>query len=87
MKTTVADKSASAAVTAYVTRFATNVGLRPVFPRLVVGMMREMAGWPVRNADGGGNVAYFSTSDVAEASIAAARGAFRAAHNIDWSAT
>lgn len=81
------DHNPSLLVAEYVTRYAENRGLRPIFPRLVVGMMRELPGWPVRNADGGPNVAYFSTADAAEASIVAARRAFLSTYNTDWSAT
>jgi hypothetical protein len=86
MKTT-PDKSATKAVAGYAIRYASNNGLRPVFPRLVVGMMRELLGWPVRNADGGGNIAHFSTMEAADASIAYARRAFRTAFNTDWCVT
>jgi hypothetical protein len=47
-------------------------------------MTRELAGWPVRNADGGGNVAHFETVEAAEAAIAIARRAHRATFGVDW---
>lgn len=82
-----ADTMATASVVEYATRYATNVGLKPVFPRLVVGMMAELHGWPVRNADGGANVAHFSTVEAAEAALVTARRAFREAFNSDWCAS
>ena len=72
------DKSAAAQVLSYARAFASNRGLSPVFPRLVTGMMRELAGWPVRNADGGGNIAYFSSQEAADKAISAARRVCRA---------
>lgn len=81
------DTTNAALVTAYAVRYATNVGLRAVFPRLCVGMMAELQGWPVRNADGGANVAHFTTVEAAEAAIQGARRDFREAFSADWSAT
>jgi hypothetical protein len=66
-----ADRAAHLAVDRYVTDYMANRGLIAHFPRLVVGMMRELPGWPVRNADGGANVAYFTTHDTARTSIVA----------------
>lgn len=65
------DKAAHEAVGAYVQRYVANRGLVASFPRLVVGMMRELDGWPVRNADGGANVAHFTTREAAETSVIA----------------
>jgi hypothetical protein len=81
------NKGTAKAVIEYAIRYASNVGLQPVFPRLVVGMMRELPGWPVRNADGGTNIAYFETEGSANAAISAARRAFRSAFDRDWSAS
>jgi hypothetical protein len=67
---------ATAKVVEYAIRYARNKGLKPVFPRLVVGMMRELDGWPVRNADGGGNIAHFNSANDAETAITKARRAF-----------
>src|SRR5262249_3434013 len=64
-------------VVEYALRYSRNRGLQPSFPRLVHGMMRELEGWPVRNADGGPNIAYFPTAKEAEAAIANARRAFK----------
>ncbi len=57
----------------YVDSYALNRGLKAEFPRLVVGMMRELQGWPVRNADGGANIAYFKSAEEAERAIRVAR--------------
>lgn len=81
-----ATKTQQTAVIRYAADYARNRGLAPAFPRLVVGMMRELNGWPVRNADGGGNVAHFETADAAEAAISAARRAFRSEFGKSWSA-
>jgi len=63
------DKAAHEAVGVYVHRYMANRGLTATFPRLVVGMMAELDGWPVRNADGGPNVSYFTSPENAESSI------------------
>lgn len=76
-KLTRADKAAHALVLEYAKRYMANRGLVATFPRLCVGMMPELNGWPVRNADGGSNVAYFSSRDAAEISIVAADQATR----------
>ncbi len=68
---------AEASVIEYAESYARNRGLKAEFPRLVVGMMAELDGWPVRNADGGGNIAYFPTREAAEASIATAHRRFK----------
>jgi hypothetical protein len=76
---------ATARVIEYALRYARNKGLKPMFPRLVVGMMRELDGWPVRNADGGSNIAQFNSADDADKAIAKARLAFKAAFGRSWS--
>ena len=78
------NRAAAAEVTAYALSYGSNRGLSPAFPRLVVGMMRELSGWPVRNADGGANIAYFDTTDAAEAAIVGARRTFRARFGRDY---
>lgn len=75
---TKADKSAAAIVLDYAQRYMANRGLVATFPRLVVGMMPELSGWPVRNADGGSNIAHFTTYDAAHNAIVAADRATRA---------
>lgn len=80
-----ADAKPTALVVEYAIRYGRNRGLKPTFPRLVTGMMREVEGWPVRNADGGANIAYFSSYDAAEAAIARARRAFRETFSREWS--
>lgn len=76
---------ASDDVVAYALKYASFRGLKPSFPRLVVGMMRELHGWPVRNADGGGNVASFDSVEDAEAAISRARRAYREQFGEGWS--
>jgi len=76
-KMSVADRAALRLVADYVDRYALNRGLKAEFPRLVVGMMKELDGWPVRNADGGSNIAYFSTYEAADSSLSKVRRAFR----------
>lgn len=80
------DAKATALVVEYAIRFGRNRGLKPEFPRLVHGMMREVSGWPVRNADGGANIAYFNSADSAESAISKARRAFRETFSKEWSA-
>jgi hypothetical protein len=75
------------AVVEYAVRYAYNRGLSPQFPSLVVGMMREMGGWPVRNADGGVNIAHFHTMGDAETAIVKARRAYQKEFGRPWSAT
>ena len=77
MKTTADTK----AVTEYTIRYAQTRG---AFPRLVVGMMRELAGWPVRDASGGGNLGHFDTEAAAESAIRAAKAAYRATFGVEW---
>lgn len=79
-------KKLDAGVIQYAIHYAQNRGIRPAFPRLVVGMMRELDGWPVRNADGGANVAYFETADAAELAITSAKRTFRETFGKSWSA-
>ena len=75
---------ATARVVEYTIRYARNKGLKPTFPRLAVGMMKELEGWPVRNADGGNNIAHFRTSDDAETAISKARRAFKSTFGVAW---
>jgi hypothetical protein len=72
-KTTAADKTAAQAVLTYAADYAKNRGLKAAFPRIAVAMMADILGWPVRNVDGGSNIAYFTTQEAAELAIAAAR--------------
>ena len=68
----VADKAAHAAVGSYVERFMANRGLVARFPRLGIGTMATLGGWPVFNADeSAGSIAIFSTRDAANASVVA----------------
>jgi hypothetical protein len=73
-------------VVEYGLRYAYNRGLQPRFPSLVVGMMREVDGWPVRNSDGGANIAYFPTMGDAESAITKARRAYVKEFGRPWSA-
>ena len=75
---------ATARVVEYVIRYARNKGLKPSFPRLTTGMMRELDGWPVRNADGGSSIAHFNSANDAEAAISKARRAFKSTFGVDW---
>jgi hypothetical protein len=66
------DKAAHAAVGEYVQRYMSNRGLVASFPRLGVGCMADLAGWPVFNADQSfGSIAHFSTREKAQASVVA----------------
>jgi hypothetical protein len=47
-------------------------------------MMPELSGWPVRNADGGSNIAHFVSAAEADAAIATARKKFRAVFSVAW---
>jgi hypothetical protein len=71
-------------VVEYTIRYAYNRGLKPSFPSLVVGTMQEVGGWPVRNADGGANIAHFHTVDDAESAITKARRAYKKEFGVDW---
>lgn len=74
-----ADTQARALLDAYYDRYIHNVGLRAHLPRMAVGMMREFEGWPVRNPDGGANIAYFSTADAAQSAVSACDRKYRSA--------
>jgi hypothetical protein len=76
-KTDPADAEGAELVDEYVERFSANRGLQPTYPRLAIGMMPELNGWPVRNADGGGNIAYFTSYDAAEKALANSYREFR----------
>lgn len=54
------------ALTDYVDRFVTARGARP---RLVVAVLPDLQGYPVRNADGGVDIAHFLTPEAAEAAV------------------
>jgi len=62
------DAKALTLVRAYAERYQTK-GLTAEHPRLVVAMMRDLAGWPVRDASGGVNIAHFSTEEAANAAL------------------
>ena len=47
-------------------------------------MMRELDGWPVRNADGGSSIAHFNSAGDAEVAISKARRAFKSTFGVDW---
>lgn len=51
---------------------------------LVVGSMQEVGGWPVRNADGGVNIAHFHTVEGAESAITKARRVYKKEFGVDW---
>jgi hypothetical protein len=71
------DKAATISVASYFERY---VGIRGCLPRVVVAMMPGAYGWPVRNADGGADIAHFSTCEAAEKAVRSAeRAAVRAA--------
>lgn len=76
---TKSDKAAHALVSDYAARYMANRGLVASFPRLCVGMMPELSGWPVRNADGGANVAHFSSYEAARTSLVACEQSLRTA--------
>jgi hypothetical protein len=72
------DATATTLLVRYVVRFSENRGLRPTFPRLVVAISPSLAGFAVRNADGGVDIAFFSTRDLAEKTIRRLEHFFRA---------
>jgi hypothetical protein len=75
------DVQAARLVVEYVIRYAEKAGN---FPRVGVGMMRELSGWPVRNADGGSNVAYFTSEDAGNKAIQAAKKEYEATFCVHW---
>ena len=61
------DAIAASLLDAYYDRY---VGNRGALPRMAVGMMPEYGqGYPVRNPDGGENIAYFTSADIANSAI------------------
>jgi hypothetical protein len=59
------DRAAAKIVAKYVADYRANRGLAESFPRVCVGFEKTIHGYPVRNADGGATIAYFSAHDVA----------------------
>ena len=64
--TSPAGREARAAVEDYARRY---LWARGNYPRLVVGMSRGIAGWPVRDASGGNDIGYFATLEEAEGAL------------------
>lgn len=62
-----ADARALETLRRYVSEFVKNHG---DYPRVGVSMMATLWGWPVRNADGGGDIAMFSSRETADAALA-----------------
>ncbi len=47
-------------------------------------MMRELSGWPVRHAQGGANIAYFTSSEAADAAVRASEREYRAVFGVPY---
>jgi hypothetical protein len=60
------DVAPTATVARYVADYLANRGLVAIFPRLCVASMRSLVGWAVRNADGGRDIAHFTTREAGE---------------------
>lgn len=71
------DVQATALVRAYAERYQAK-GVRAEHPALVVAMMKDLAGWPVRDAAGGGHIAHFSTVEAADLAVLTVRREARA---------
>ncbi len=71
------DAASTVLVRAYAERYQAK-GVRAEHPALVVAMMKDLAGWPVRDAGGGNHIAHFSTEDAANLAILTVRREARA---------
>lgn len=71
------DAVATEAVRVYAERYHAK-GVRAEHPALVVAMMKDLAGWPVRDAAGGAHIAHFSTEEAANLAVLTVRREARA---------
>lgn len=71
------DADSAEAVRSYAERYQSK-GVRAEHPALVVAMMPDLNGWPVRDAAGGGHVAHFTSETAANLAVLTVRREARA---------